>query len=282
MKHRVHTRGATVATEQFSIQRISSMPNTPTIAFNTANLVARVTDWKFELSHWGEQDKLTVERTDEREWAAICTEIATAGFRAVEIWVAHVHPSKLTDARAKAFRKILDDNGLEPIGLAGTLNDDTARVCSQLGIPCCNGGFWGSDLETVRRLVRETSLRFNYENHPEKSADEIRSKIDGGSDRIGVALDTGWLGTHHLDGPAAVAALGALVRHVHLKDVTTLGGHDTCPLGQGVVDIAGVIKALKAGGYSGVLSWEDEPENRNPMLIAEQMREWIETTWNAA
>ena len=38
--------------------------STPVIAFNTANLVARHTNWKFELKKWGEQDKLTVEKTD--------------------------------------------------------------------------------------------------------------------------------------------------------------------------------------------------------------------------
>ena len=28
------------------------------VAFNTANLVARVSGWKFELKNWGEQDRI--------------------------------------------------------------------------------------------------------------------------------------------------------------------------------------------------------------------------------
>lgn len=254
--------------------------STPVIAFNTANFVARHTNWKFELKKWGEQDKLTVEKTDERDFATICKEIAAAGYRAVEIWRAHIDPPTMTEARAKTYRKILDDNGLTPVGLAGPLNDDTARVCQQLGIPCCNGGYWGSDRLTVERLVRETPVAFNYENHPEKSVDEIRQNIPAGNDKIGIALDTGWLGTGNIDGPTCVRELGSVIRHVHLKDVATLGQHDTCPLGEGVVNIKGVIKALKEIGYRGVLSWEDEPEDRNPMLIARPMREWIESTWN--
>lgn len=247
-----------------------------TIAFNTANLVARVSGWRFELANWGEQHRRTVERTDEAEWARICAEIAQAGYRAVEVWVAHVDPAGMTDARAKAYAKIMSDHGLTPIGLAGTLNDETARVCGQLGIPACNGGLWGSDLATVRRLTQSTGIHYNYENHPEKSVAEIVKQIEGGSDRIGAAVDTGMLGTQGIDAPAAIRELGPLVRHVHLKDVAAAGGHHTVPLGEGVVDLEGVMVALKEIGYAGAYSWEDEPEDRNPMEIAARMRQWIE------
>jgi sugar phosphate isomerase/epimerase len=247
------------------------------IAFNTANLVARMTGWRFELKNWGEQHNKTVEQTDEKAWGEICKEIAAAGYRAVEIWVAHVDPAKMTDARAKTFKKILDDHGLQPIALAGTLTADNARVCQQLGIPTCNGGLWGTDLAGVRKTIQSTGVAYNFENHPEKSADEIREKIEGGKGGVGVALDTGWLGTQHVDAPAAIRSLDTLVKHVHLKDVKAVGGHETCPLGQGAVNIAGVIATLKAIGYAGWYSWEDEPEHRNPMLIAAEMRQWIET-----
>jgi len=245
------------------------------VAFNTANLVARVSGYRFSLSNWGEQDRLTRERTDEREFAAICREVESAGYRAVEVWAAHVDPGRMTDARASLYRRILADHGLAPIGLAGTLTDETARVCQQLGIPACNGGYWGSDPQTVARVSAATGLRFNYENHPEKSVAEIREQV-AGVPGAGVAVDTGWLGTQGVDAPAAVRALGPLVRHVHLKDVAATGGHSTCPLGEGAVGIPAVVAALKSIGYAGWYSWEDEPEDRNPMDIAKAMREYIE------
>jgi hypothetical protein len=34
-------------------------------------------------------------------------------------------------------------------------------------------------------------------------------------------------------------------------------------------------------GYSGWYSWEDEPEDRNPMLIAAEMRQYIERRTDA-
>jgi sugar phosphate isomerase/epimerase len=248
------------------------------IAFNTANLVARFTNWRFELKNWAEQDRITRERTDEREWAAICREIADAGFRAVEIWAAHVDPARMTEQRATRFKELLQEYRLEPIGLSGSLNDNTARVCKWIGIPQCDGGYWYTDPETVRRLLQTTGIRFNYENHPEKSAAEIRGCIDslGGHPGAGLCIDTGWLGTQGVDAPSAIRELGALVKHVHLKDVTHRGSHETCPLGQGAVDIPGVVAALKEIGYSGWYSWEDEPEDRNPMSIAREMREYIE------
>jgi hypothetical protein len=54
------------------------------VAFNTANLVGRVSGYRYELSHWGEQHQKTVAATDERAWADICKKIAACGFRAVE------------------------------------------------------------------------------------------------------------------------------------------------------------------------------------------------------
>ena len=73
-----------------------------------------------------------------------------------------------------------------------------------------------------------------------------------------------------------IRACGKLVRHVHIKDVKAAGGHETCVLGKGTVDLRGTFKVLKELGYDGWYSWEDEPENRNPFDIARAMREWIE------
>ncbi len=245
------------------------------IAFNTANLVARVTGYRFTMADWGTQHEKTAAAMNEREWAGICREIAAAGYQAVEVWVAHCDPRVTDEPRARAFRKILDDNGLAPIGLAGALTDGSARICRWLGIPAANGGFWGTNPADVRRIVAATGLQFNYENHPEKSVDEILAQVEGGGPGNGLCIDTGWLGTNGIDAASAIHTLGPLVRHVHVKDVRAAGSHDTCPLGSGCVGIAGVIAALKEIGYTGWYSWEDEPEDRNPMEIAGQMREWI-------
>ena len=152
-----------------------------------------------------------------------------AGYDAVEVWLAHCDPRFTDEPRARAYRKILDDHGLAPIGLAGALTDGSARICGWMGIPAANGGYWGTSLEEVRRIVAATGLRCNYENHPEKSVEEIIGRIEGGGPGIGLCVDTGWLGTNGINAEAAIRTLGPLVRHVHVKDVRAAGTHETLP-----------------------------------------------------
>jgi L-ribulose-5-phosphate 3-epimerase len=246
------------------------------IAFNTANLVARVTEYRFELRNWGEQHKKTVAATDELAWASICRDIRAAGFRAVEVWEAHAAPEVMNAARAATWKTILEDHELAPIGYGGRFSPETAQVCQWLGIPAVNGNMGTLSPKDATELCRTTGIRFNHENHPEKSVAEIVAKIEGGNEFLGVCVDTGWLGTQAVAAPDAIRALGPLVRHTHIKDVKAAGGHATCLLGEGVVDVAGVLRALRAIGYTGWYSWEDEPEDRDPFASAARNRAWIE------
>jgi L-ribulose-5-phosphate 3-epimerase len=246
------------------------------VAFNTANLVARVSGYRYELKNWGQQHQKTVAATDAAAWRAMCREIAAAGFRAVEIWEAHASPEALNRERAATWKAILDDHGLKPIGYGGGLRRETLQICQWLGVPRLNGGLGALSPEQATALCREMNVHFNLENHPEKSAEQILKAIAGGNDWLGVCIDTGWLGTQGAVVPETIRACGALVRHTHIKDVKAAGAHETCLLGEGVVNVAGCMKALKEIGYSGWYSWEDEPEDRNPFDSAVRNRQWIE------
>ena len=249
------------------------------IAFNTANLVAHYSGYRFQLSNWMDQHALAVERTGIEEWSDICQRIRSCGYDAIEVWVALVERCGTDAQRAAAFSAAMRENGLTPVALAATLNDTTAVLCKRLSIPAVAGGYWGSDKATAARVMRETGIAYNYENHPDKSVDEIRQQINFGADGFAVALDTGWLATQGVDSPKAVRELGRLIRHVHVKDVKAMGGHETVKLGTGCVDIPAVFRELKAIGYEGVLSWEDEPEDRNPFEIAAEMHEYMTQQW---
>jgi sugar phosphate isomerase/epimerase len=52
---------------------------------------------------------------------------------------------------------------------------------------------------------------------------------------------------------------------VHLKDVTGAGKHDTCAIGEGVVDCEGVVRYLVKAGWRGTICIEHEPFDRDPM-----------------
>lgn len=247
----------------------------PIIAFNTANFVAWFSQFRFKLAEWGVQEKLTVAGTTPEVFDEMCRAIRAAGYRHVEIWKAHLEKCADDPERADRFAQILADHQLTPIAMAGTLSEVNARVCKRFNIPACCGGYWGTSREEVAKRARDTGIRFSFENHPEKSVDEIRQQIAYGADGLAACVDTGWLATQGLDVPPVIRALGRLVRHVHFKDIAAAGGHDCVPLGTGIVDFPGTVRELRAIGYEGPISWEDEPENRNPLETAAAAREYI-------
>jgi sugar phosphate isomerase/epimerase len=174
------------------------------------------------------------------------------------------------------WKQILRQAGLQPIAYAGRLSPETVKICQWLEIPHVDGGLGKLDPEQATALCRESGIRFNIENHPEKSADEILMKIGGGNEWLGVCIDTGWLGTQGVSGPEVIKACAPYVRHTHIKDVKRAGAHETCLLGEGSAKVSECMSALRAISYKGAYSWEDEPEDRNPFDSARQNLQWIE------
>lgn len=246
------------------------------MAFNTANLVARVSGYRYELGNWMEQHKKTVAATDAAAWRAICREIAAAGFRAVEIWEAHASPGALDQAKAAQWKSILEEFGLEPVAYAGILGQETLEICTWLGTPHIEGGLGNLKPDQATSLCERYKIGFNIENHPEKTVQQLLGKIGGGNKWLGVCVDTGWFGTQAASVPAMIKECGPLVRHTHIKDVKAAGAHETCMLGEGVVDVAGCLRTLQSMKYAGWYSWEDEPEDRNPFDSAKRNLKYIE------
>ncbi|MBI3466305.1 MAG: sugar phosphate isomerase/epimerase, partial [Planctomycetes bacterium] len=102
------------------------------------------------------------------------------------------------------------------------------------------------------------------EDHIDLLADEmvdLMSTID--SPWLGVCLDTA-NNLRLFEDPLVVArTLAPWTRATHIKDVGTLGGcprefsfWPSVPLGQGLVDIPGVLGALKQASYEGLLAVE--------------------------
>jgi hypothetical protein len=169
-----------------------------------------------------DQHRKTIAATDEAAWRDICREIAAAGFRAVEVWEAHAAPEALDEAKARLWKRILDDHGLTPIAYAGGLRPETLRMCQWLGIPHVDGGLRDNTPEKATALCREHGVRFNIENHPEKSAEEILAKIGGGTSGSASASTPAGSGRRE---PRARddQACAPFVRHTHIKDVKAAG-----------------------------------------------------------
>ena len=275
----------------------------PVVSFMSANFVAR------ELAYhmpggWGQGDTATQEffrplATFGERFDAMLGEIRALGFDAMDLWGAHLHYTWATPEHVALAKSLLAKHGLRVVSYATWVPGGAAelraacRVCRELGIPLI-GGFVelvSTDRAAAVGVLREFGVIYGYENHPETSAEAVLARIGtGDEDVIGLAVDTGWFGTHGVDGVGAIRALAARIKHVHLKDVKARRaeksgspmvdlGHETCRLGDGVVGVEVIAKQLVALGYRGAISVEHEPEHFDPRPDCEAslglLRGWI-------
>lgn len=160
----------------------------------------------------------------------------------------------------------LKDLGAEfaVLAIAGAVTEYESRLMLR-------GDDWAAVTEALK-IVEEvagaeglrTVLHPHFGTFTETTGDSLRA-IEGSG--IGICLDTGHLALAG-DDPLDLVSLAAdKVRHVHLKDLDasladqvrrrTVSYHDAItqglfrPLGQGDVDIEGIITGLESAGYQG-------------------------------
>lgn len=212
--------------------------------------------------------------TYRERFGAMLDEIVALGFDAIDLWIAHCHPSWASDEHLKIAVEALQTRNLRVISLAGSFGgtpeefDAYCRIARTVGADLLGGGagLLSSDRTKLVELLTEHDLRFGFENHPnEKTADDILAIVgDGGGGRIGACVDTGWFGTNSCDASQALRALKDHLFYVHLKDVREPGQHRTCAFGEGVVGIDSVLRTLGEIGYTGPVGIEHEPEDEDP------------------
>ena len=264
------------------------------ISFMSANFVARQAGYAL-TGGWGEGVRTTnahfkpIETFGER-FGALLNEVRALGFEAMDLWTEIINPAWATEAHLATARALLDERGLGVPSLAGWFGKTRAefeghcQLARALGSPLLGGNtaLLAEDREGLLDLLERYDLKFGFENHPEKTPEEILARLGGEkSERLGVTLDTGWLGTHGFDAAEAIAPLAPKLLHVHLKDVRAVGGHETCRFGEGVVPLAACIRELRRVGYAGALSVEHEPETFDPREDVRASRELLQG-WMAA
>ena len=256
----------------------------PAIAFTTANFVARETGWS--MRGWQHGDRATQERfraleTYGERLDEILSSVRALGFDTVDLWGAHLGTGWATDEHLAIARETLDRHGLRVATYATWVDpSNVERACELargIGTSVIGAGFSGEP-EELAPALRERGVRLAVENHPERTPLEILSKIERGGGTFGTTVDTGWWGTQGYDPVRALDELAEHVLHVHLKDVRTVGEpHDTCPWGEGVVDIEACVRTLQRAGYDGALAIEHEPEDHDPSDEIGRLRARLET-----
>jgi L-ribulose-5-phosphate 3-epimerase len=255
----------------------------PAVAFMTANYVARETGWS--MRGWEHGDRSTQERfapleTYEERLDELFSRVRELGFDTVDVWGAHLGTDWATDEHLAIARELLSRHDLAVATYAtwvGPSNIERAcQLARGLGTTLIGGGFSGEP-EALVPVLREHGVRLAVENHPERSPDEVLAKIDRGGGLFGATVDTGWWGTHGYDAADAIEELGDNVLHVHLKDVRAAGEpHETCPWGEGVVDVERCVRALGRIGYAGAYTVEHEPEDHDPSEETRELRARLE------
>jgi inosose dehydratase len=147
-------------------------------------------------------------------------------------------------------------------------------------------------LDQVRNVVGERGLRVALHPHY-GTAVERRAHVDRvlAESDIELCLDTGHLLVGGADPVDVARAADGRISHVHFKDVDAalagrvrageLGYRDAVarglyrPLGEGDVDVAGVVGLLRAAGYAGwyvleqdIVLEEEPPEGEGPARMA--------------
>jgi len=256
------------------------------ISFTTANLVARETGWA--MHGWGHGDRLTNEafrplETYGERIDALLADVAGLGFRWVDVWGAHLGADWATDEHVELLNEALARHGLRVASYAAWVGPDTVRRACELTRALDSdliGAGCSGDAASLAPVLREHGVRLAVENHPEHTPVEVLAKVEAGAGTLATTVDTGWWATQGYDPVAAIRELGPHVAHVHLKDVLAVGEpHETCPWGQGLVDVEACVRELQRLGYTGPLTVEHEPEDYDPSdeirALREQLEAWL-------
>ncbi|MGE5610515.1 MAG: sugar phosphate isomerase/epimerase family protein [Bacillota bacterium] len=264
-----------------------------TISFISANYVGRTLKYNGD-ENWGTHDQATAKAMNPETFRMIARDIADGGFNHIDLWTAHCNWQTHGLDLLGHIKSICQQFRLTITSYAGglTLSSSTRqevekpfRFMKQLGAPIFAGGMWGADAAQMAPIIndicQELGVKYAFENHPEKTPEEILKKIgDGKYANVGVALDTGWCGTNGMDAVEAAKKLRNKLFIVHLKDVKAVGKHDTCTLGDGIVPVEKVARYLVDSDWQGTIGIEHEPYDRDPMpevkKSLQRVREWLE------
>jgi sugar phosphate isomerase/epimerase len=104
---------------------------------------------------------------------------------------------------------------------------------------------------------------------------EFASKLS--SPYLGLNFDIGHAYCVKDDPPGTIRRLGNLIRHVHLEDIAATRVHHHLIPGEGAIDFAATLAALKEIGYGGWVTIELYTCHENPDHAAKTARERILT-----
>ena len=247
-------------------------------SFITANYVARESGYAMRPFNWGDADRATVDAfhgpSFSRKFDELASVVAGLGFKAIDIWVAHLNPTRASPGMVDEAVAILKKHSLKVVAYTAGLGrpnmtvaegEQVYKVAKAIGTPILDVGLHPTNAKLAYDLGKEFGIRYAIENHPEKTPREVLARIGDYGEVIGIAQDTGFWGMFNYDAVKATHELKDHLFHMHLKQMKREGeGWECCGYDEGVVNIEGVVGALKTIGYDGAVSIEIETMYHDP------------------
>ncbi|MBX7255689.1 MAG: sugar phosphate isomerase/epimerase [Candidatus Hydrogenedentes bacterium] len=195
------------------------------------------------------------------------------GLTEMEFCAVHFKP----DAGDPAFAKVKETIAASGIkvsayGVEGFSKDAAANrkkfeFAKALGIEILSADPSPDSFDNLDELCKEFNIKIAIHNHgPKASYDKVADTlkaVEGHSPLIGACVDTGHAIRSGEKPHEVIKALGARVHSLHLKD-WKLGGKEQI-IGKGDLDLAAVVKELKAINFAGPISMEYEESEDNPV-----------------
>jgi inosose dehydratase len=198
---------------------------------------------------------------------------------AVSISLKDVHlPYKTTQAQREEARRKVEAAGLflASGGVIAMKNNeseirDSFQYAKEAGMPTI---VCSPDIEAlgiVEKMVKEYNIKIAIHNHGPgdkkyPSPFDVWRLVKDRDERMGLCIDVGHTVRIGVDPVEAIRQCGTRLYDFHMKDETeaTANGKPV-PVGLGVIDIVGVLKALKAMQYAYNVGLEYEEKENDPM-----------------
>lgn len=196
------------------------------------------------------------------------------GLRYAELWRGHLPLATPEDGivlreRLAQARIVVDAFGVERFTSDHEANRALFEIGRVLGVRNISANPALDAFDSIEELAVEYDIRVAIHNHGPRDQWErpewVLEAVSGRDARIGATVDTGHLLRSELDPVEAIYLLGGRVLGVHLKDFLLVDGREEeHELGEGGLDLHGVIDALFGVGFTGPLSVEYESDVDDP------------------
>jgi sugar phosphate isomerase/epimerase len=210
--------------------------------------------------------------------------IRRVGVHYVSIKEAHL-PLKSTAEQRKAVVAQFREAGLTPLscGNVGMTKGESElrnafEYARDAGIPVIVCAPSRENLPVLDRLVKEFDIKLAIHNHgPEDkvfpSPLDVWEAVQKLDERIGLCIDVGHTARTGVDPAGAIRRCSARLYDVHLKDISSKEGRSRpVEVGRGVLDIRGILQALREVGFSGHAGLEYEKDMSDPLAgVAESI-----------